>query len=310
MQALPREIRARVLFTGLTMHTCEVDPRHTPSLSLKSTQNSGRCQSLWKISRHKKILKRCSSRCQQQRTKISRHGNRRIKLFLHEPERWFIEMFSFKNGILICSSVFVPRFYCRLRMVADDFPVKLNPVQECFFYFRLWKAHVFKSYKKGWKWTYYEVKTLSSLFLYFKRIMVDCYRAINQGIKFGNIWEICVCPQTLETLEMRLFAKRALLTATKRGDIGEIFSRVHPSWGQVTKDFVSERLGSNLSVWLCNEWQCLFVCNESFGVFLVAFFCWKHKLQFSLYLLSGMKNVSMREKCRFKHCLSVKERSF
>lgn len=203
MQALPREIRARVLFTGLTMHTCEVDPRHTPSLSLKSTRNSGRCQSLWKISRHKKILKRCSSRCQQQRTKISRHGNRRIKLFLHEPERWFIEMFSFKNGILICSSVFVPRFYCRLRMVADDFPVKLNPVQECFFYFRLWKAHVFKSYKKGWKWRYYEVKTLSSLFLYFKRIMVDCYRAINQGIKFGNIWEICVCPQTLETLEMR-----------------------------------------------------------------------------------------------------------
>lgn len=87
------------------MHTCEVDPRHTPSLSLKSTRNSGRCQSLWKISRHKKILKRCSSRCQQQRTKISRHGNRRVKLFLHEPERWFIEMFSFKNGILICSSV-------------------------------------------------------------------------------------------------------------------------------------------------------------------------------------------------------------
>lgn len=151
MQALPREIRARVLFTGLTMHTCEVDRRHTPSLSLKSTRNSGRCQSLWKISRHKKILKRCSSRCQQQRTKISRHGNRRIKLFLHEPERWFIEMFSFKNGILICSSVFVPRFYCRLRMVADDFPVKLNPVQECFFYFRLWKAHVFKSYKKRMK---------------------------------------------------------------------------------------------------------------------------------------------------------------
>lgn len=90
------------------MHTCEVDPRHTPSLSLKSTRNSGRCQSLWKISRHKKILKRCSSRCQQQRTKISRHGNRRVKLFLHEPERWFIEMFSFKNGILICSAVCFP----------------------------------------------------------------------------------------------------------------------------------------------------------------------------------------------------------
>lgn len=32
-------------------------------------------------------------------------------------------------------------------MVADDFPVKLNPVQEGFF-FRLWKAHVFKSFKK------------------------------------------------------------------------------------------------------------------------------------------------------------------
>lgn len=110
MQALPREIRARVLFTGLTMHTCEVDPRHTPSLSLKSTRNSGRCQSLWKISRHKKILKRCSSRCQQQRTKISRHGNRRIKLFLHEPERWFIEMFSFKNGILIAVLCLFPDF--------------------------------------------------------------------------------------------------------------------------------------------------------------------------------------------------------
>lgn len=151
MQALPREIRARVLFTGLTMHTCEVDPRHTPSLSLKSTRNSGRCQSLWKISRHKKILKRCSSRCQQQRTKISRHGNRRIKLFLHEPERWFIEMFSFKNGILICSSVFVPRFYCRLRMVADDFPVKLNPVQEGFFLFSIVKSTRFLILQKRMK---------------------------------------------------------------------------------------------------------------------------------------------------------------
>lgn len=259
MQALPREIRAQVLFTGLTMHTCEVDPRHTPSLSLKSTRNSGRCQSLWKISRHKKILKRCSSRCQQQRTKISRHGNRRIKLFLHEPERWFIEMFSFKNGILICSSVFVPRFYCRLRMVADDFPVKLNPVQECFFYFRLWKAHVFKSYKKGWKWRYYEVKTLSSLFLYFKRIMVDCYRAINQGIKFGNIWEICVCPQTLETLEMRLFAKRALLTATKRGGYRRNLLSGPSLLGSSYEGFCQRKIGIEL-ICLVMQRMTVFVC--------------------------------------------------
>lgn len=132
-----------------------------------------------------------------------------------------------------------------------------------FFYFRLWKAHVFKSYKKGWKWRYYEVKTLSSLFLYFKRIMVDCYRAINQGIKFGNIWEHSRwdCSQ-----------REPCWQRPREGDIGEIFSRVHPSWGQVTKGFVSERLGSNLSVWLCNEWQCLFVCNESFGGFFGCFF--------------------------------------
>lgn len=144
-----------------------------------------------------------------------------------------------------------------------------------FFIFDCEKHTFLNPTKKGWKWRYYEVKTLSSLFLYFKRIMVDCYRAINQGIKFGNIWEICVCPQTLETLEMRLFAKRACWQRPREGDIGEIFSRVHPSWGQVTKGFVSERLGSNLSVWLCNEWQCLFVCNESFGVFFGCFFLLK-----------------------------------
>lgn len=239
------------------MHTCEVDPRHTPSLSLKSTRNSGRCQSLWKISRHKKILKRCSSRCQQQRTKISRHGNRRVKLFLHEPERWFIEMFSFKNGILICSSVCFPillssAYGCR------RLPSQIESSTRGVF-FRLWKAHVFKSYKKGWKWRYYEVKTLSSLFLYFKRIMVDCYRAINQSIKFGNIWEICVCPQTLETLEMRLFAKRTPLTATKRGGYRRNLLSGPSLLGSSYEGFCQRKIGIEL-ICLVMQRMTVFVC--------------------------------------------------
>lgn len=154
--------------------------------------------------------------------------------------------------------LFVSRFYCRLRMVADDFPVKLNPVQEGFF-FRLWKAHVFKSYKKGWKWRYYEVKTLSSLFLYFKRIMVDCYRAINQSIKFGNIWEICVCPQTLETLEMRLFAKRTPLTATKRGGYRRNLLSGPSLLGSSYEGFCQRKIGIEL-ICLVMQRMTVFVC--------------------------------------------------
>lgn len=180
-----------------------------------------------------------------------------------------------------------------------------------FFIFDCEKHTFLNPTKKGWKWRYYEVKTLSSLFLYFKRIMVDCYRAINQGIKFGNIWEICVCPQTLETLEMRLFAKRALLTATKRGGISAKSSLGSIPPGVKLRRVLSAKDWDRtyLSGYATNDSVCLSVMRV-LGCFLVAFFCWKHKLQFSLYLLNGMKNVSMREKCRFKHCLSVKERSF
>lgn len=128
-----------------------------------------------------------------------------------------------------------------------------------FFYFRLWKAHVFKSYKKGWKWRHYEVKTLSSLFLYFKRIMVDCYRAINQGIKFGNIWEICVCPQTLETLEMRLFAKRALLTATKRGGYRRNLLSGPSLLGSSYEGFCQRKIGIEL-ICLVMQRMTVFVC--------------------------------------------------
>lgn len=126
-------------------------------------------------------------------------------------------------------------------------------------FFRLWKAHVFKSYKKGWKWRYYEVKTLSSLFLYFKRIMVDCYRAINQSIKFGNIWEICVCPQTLETLEMRLFAKRTPLTATKRGGYRRNLLSGPSLLGSSYEGFCQRKIGIEL-ICLVMQRMTVFVC--------------------------------------------------
>lgn len=155
----------------------------------------------------------------------------------------------------VCSPILLSSAYGCRRL-----PCQIESGTRVFFFIFDCEKHTFLNpTKKGWKWRYYEVKTLSSLFLYFKRIMVDCYRAINQGIKFGNIWEICVCPQTLETLEMRFFAKRALLTATKRGGYRRNLLSGPSLLGSSYEGFCQRKIGIEL-ICLVMQRMTVFVC--------------------------------------------------
>lgn len=104
--------------------------------------------------------------------------------------------------------------------------------------------------------------------------MVDCYRAINQGIKFGNIWEICVCPETLETLEMKIVRKESPVDSDQergisaKSSLGSIPPRVRLRRVLSAKDW--DR--TYLSGYATNDSVCLSVMRV-LGCFLVAFFC-------------------------------------
>lgn len=79
-----------------------------------------------------------------------------------------------------------------------------------------------------------------------------------------------MCPQTLETLEMRLFAKRALLTATKRGGYRRNLLSGPSLLGSSYEGFCQR---TYLSGYATNDSVCLSVMRVLGGFLVVVFFC-------------------------------------